>query len=117
MATKISQLHSKAINKLIKIFGKNIRVTYKDNSRYILPCSISDIDIELNKYNEYVGKDARAFHILIKDIKENKAPLKDFLYVEYDGKKYQVQTVEKNGLFDNKIILNCLIYKLEVNNG
>lgn len=117
MATKISQLHSNAMNKLIKIFNKKIRITYKDNSRYILPCSISDIDTELNKYNEYVGKDARSFHILIKDIKDNKAQLKDFLYVEYEGKKYQVQTVEKNGLFDDKIILNCLIYKLEVNNG
>ena len=70
---------------------------------------------ELLEYNEYVGKDSLVFNILISDLKKVKAPVTQFKSVEYNKVKYQVQTTEINGNFDNKISLICVLYKGNTN--
>lgn len=111
----LRKLHSNSMNKLRQLLKKNIRVIYSDNSEYIVPCTISDESLEMLKYNEYTGKDYKVFNILEDDLHKINAPIKNFMFVEYDREKYQVQTKLTNGIYDNTISLVALLYRGNTN--
>ena len=111
----LNSLHANSMNKLRDLLKKKLRVIYVDNTECIVPCTISDNTVEMLKYNEYTGKDYKIFNILIDDLKENNGKVIDFMYVEYDRVKYQVQSKIVNGVFNNTISLICLIYRGDIN--
>ena len=111
----IRTLHSNCLKQLRNLVKTDIRITYMNDKKFIVPCTISDIKISMVTYNEYVGKDSLVFNILISDLKKVKAPVTQFKSVEYNKVKYQVQTTEINGNFDNKISLICVLYKGNTN--
>ncbi len=105
------------MNRLRGLLQKKIRITYADNTEVVVPCTISDEKTEMLKYksNEFLGKDYKVFNILVKDLQENNAPIRNFMFVEYDRIKYQVQAKEINGVFDNTISLIAVIYRKNIN--
>lgn len=112
---KIKNLHFNSMKKIRKILPKTVRIIYEDNSKYIVPCTISDISVDLLKYNEYTGKDYRIFNILIEDLRKLDAPIKGFTFIEYNLLKYQVQNKIDDGIFNNTIKLVCVLYRGNVN--
>lgn len=111
MDINLKNLHLKSMKKLRNILPQSIRIIYSNGKKCIVPCTISDINSELLKYNEYVGKDSKVFNVLIEDLKENDVPINNFMYVEYNRITYQVQSVYNSSIFNNTISLVCLLYK------
>lgn len=111
----IKTLHTNAMKKLRSLVSKKIRIYYQNGTNVIVPCTISDETIDMLKYTEYVGKDTKVFNILVSDLQKEKAPTTNFMYVEIDRVKYQVQTKINNGVFNNTISLLCLIYREGIN--
>ncbi len=111
----IKVLHSNAMKKLRLLVSKKVRITYQQGDKFIVPCTISDTTLDMAKYNEYVGRDTKVFNILVDDLNAVEAPISNFLYVEMDRIKYQVQTKIDNGVFNNTISLLCTIYRGGIN--
>lgn len=108
-------IHSKSMRRMRDILQERIRIIYTDGTQKIVDCTISDTTLEMAKSNEYIGKDSKVFNVLIEDFQKVEAPLVDFMYVEHNRIKYQVQTSIGNGIFSNSISLLCVIYKGDIN--
>lgn len=115
MAISIQELHSNGMSKLRQLLNKKVRITYSDNSSCIVPCTISDNSIDMLKYSEYTGKEYKVFNILIEDLQSQGGKTTDFMYVEWDRVKYQVQTKIVNGVYSNMISLISIVYRGNVN--
>ena len=111
----IKTLHSNCMKQLRTFLKKDIRITFQNGEKKIVPCTISDIKADMLKYSEYVGKDSKIFNVLISDLIKVQAPITGFMYVEVDRVKYQVQEVSRNGNFDNTLSLACVIYRVGIN--
>lgn len=115
MIRDIRNLHKNAMKKLRSILPYNIKIVYTDNNSVIIPCTIADVTMDLLKYSEYTGKDSKIFNILLSDFIDRNAKIVDFMYVMDGNDKYQVQSVIKNGIYKNSIMLICSIYKGNLN--
>lgn len=111
MGINIREQHTIAMRKLRNLFPKNARIKYLNGMVFNVPCTITKPSIDNIDYDKYVGQNIIFISILIEDLKRQKAPLRDFLYVTIDRIEYQVESNVVNGIFNNSIQLQCKIYK------
>lgn len=103
------------MKKLRDVLSKKIKIIYSDGTSVITNCTISDQQIDLLKYNEFVGKDYKVFNILIDELKSVNGRVDGFDRIVYDRIEYQVQHKIINNIFDNMISLVSVIYRNNLN--
>lgn len=106
----IKEQHFIMMRRLRTLLPKTIKIVYKDNKSINVPCTLAKENIDAIKYDKYVGQNILLINILIQDLELQSAPIKDFLYVIYDRKEYQVDSFIKNGIFDNSLQLTCKLH-------
>ncbi len=111
MGIDLKKQHSIMMQRLRKLFPKQVKIIYIDNKTVSVPCTISKEDIKTVNYDSFIGKNLITINILLDDLQKIEAPIKDFLYVVLDRVTYQVESSTSNGIFDNSIRLHCKIFK------
>lgn len=108
-------MHSKSMKKLRDVLSKKIKIIYSDKTSVVTNCTISDQQIDLLKYSEFVGKDYKVFNILIDDLISVNGKVEGFNRIIYNRVEYQVQHKIINNIFDNIISLVGVIYRNDLN--
>lgn len=111
----LRNIHHKSMKKLRNNLQKNIKIIYSDGHSVIVNCTVSDQNIDLMKYSEFVGKDYKVFNVLINDLMEINGYLTGFDTIIYDRVKYQVQHKLVNNVFNTTIRLVGVVYRNDIN--
>lgn len=115
MDKNVRDLHKKGMSKLRTLVQMNVLLKYEDDSMVYVPCTISDERTEMLKYSQYIGKNAKIFNVIVDDLIDKEAPIIGFNYVYYNNRDYQVQSIIKNGIFDNTISLIAVLFEGDMN--